>query len=220
MFGGDWGLFLSSREAGMKQQINFLNELPKRKRDFFTFDFSLRAFAGFFVFLMMIYGVKALVNIGSSGDLSQMSEREKNLSEQIEKLNQDYPDAAGTAEPQKIISSLEQDIQKRTQVLEMLKQKKASGADGFAEYLTALSALIPEDVWLDEIKIQKEGEIIGLSGSAMSSESIGLFVKRLSNNSVFKNKKFEAINIKKAKQESAAWVDFLISTHVEEVKTP
>jgi Tfp pilus assembly protein PilN len=196
----------------MKQQINLLDELPKKKPDIFKVDMMKWIFPLFFVLLMMIYGLKVLMGMGLSKEVARLTEVEKKLTEQAEAMKKNFPEAAEAAALEETTKKLEQEVEKRSRVVAILTKKRAVNVTGFSGYLLALSKQIPSDVWLDKIQIQKGGEDIQLFGSAMSNSSLAQFTQNLSRDGLFKDKDFEVVNIKKSEGDDKAVVDFLLGT--------
>lgn len=200
----------------MRQQVNFLLELPEKEVDLFTVDVMLLAFSLFFIFLMVIYGFKYAMNYSLYHEVESLILQEKNLIQENEIINNHLPAATEQASLDEEIKKLQEKVNKQTKskVVAVVNAKKSVDVSGFSRYLSALSKQIPKEVWLKEIKIQDGGEDIWLLGSALSNNSLARFVKNLSRDDVFKQKTFDIISVNKTKEKNTSIIDFSMGTHL------
>lgn len=199
------------------QEINFYPSLSRPGR----FGINARhvniILSGWILLLLCISIAQGIYALFQHERYRGFSDREKNLTVQIEALIQHSPKIKLVNELEKKITTYSEKINQKTKFIQEIAQHNAQTTQFKpAEYLNELSNAATPNVWLTKIYIQNQGEKISLSGFTLSASLLTEFVMRLQKETHFENKPFvkaAIINV-----DNADKMPFVLSTQDKQDK--
>lgn len=186
----------------MKQQINLLNTLPQRARDYFSAANILKALGGFILFLILIYGYAYWNASSHNKRVIILTAKQKAAEKELAELTLKYPKAANSSGIEKDIADLNRQVTERNRLIEILKQQGAFNTAGFSSYLQGLSEAVISGVWITKITLSDGGGKLILIGKALNASAVLEFVKKLHTVKVFNGMTFKVGSLKKSAPDS------------------
>ncbi len=120
----------------------------------------------------------------------QLAAQAETLQQQFYKIKNTYPSIFFSRDVEESIHKLGQEMIAREKILQ-----KIANHGLFSNSLVALSTIIPTNVWLTMISIDKSGDEITLKGNSNDSTSLQSFLSALNNAPIFSNYALSVNNI-------------------------
>ena len=188
----------------MSQQINLLNPLLKKQRDFLSLLTMLQALGFIITGSLLFYGYAFYT-------ANQLT---KQYEESIQRYNAEQANLALFAKefsPQRAneslqaeVSRLEKELDTKKELDDALKSSVRGGVSGFSEYMRAFSRQIVQGLWLTGFEIADDGMKISLSGRALNPELLPVYIQRIGKEAVMQGKTFATLEIEAGADEGAS----------------
>ena len=190
-----------------KQNSNLVRSLPERQSMYLSFRFVKVVFGSLLGLMILIYCLFYIANYFRAGNLAALTKERALLTNEVaqilevsKKLN--VSEALVTS-----VNALKSKIVSQERVLKLLTTQQQGL---FSNYLETLSKEIPDNLWLDQIKIIPEKEYISLTGYALDASLISVFVHQLSNSNVYRPYLFKSVEVNDTKEN---YFQFVISSN-------
>lgn len=178
------------------QNINLLNDLPVMRHRIFTAN---TLFAGVIFIVLLLLGISAFNYYNKSTEgvrVTALQQEKESVNKQLSALN------AAIDRAQQQINSYQQidvtkDISDKQKLVAILQQKERKG---FARYLTAFAAYVPEGLWLTSFDLSGSDGEVTIAGNARSADLLPQFIKNLGSSEAFKGKRFATIQLEVVKK--------------------
>lgn len=179
----------------MSQQINLLNPLLMRQRDYLSLINILQGLGFIVLGSLLFYGY--------------VFYQSNQLTKQFEESNQRYNEEQGRLalfakefSPQRAkemlqveVSMLEKELGEQKELIEALKSSAGGSTTGFSEYMRAFSRQVVQGLWLTGFKVVGDGVEISLSGGALNPELLPIYIQRLGKEQIMHDKTFTTLQI-------------------------
>jgi hypothetical protein len=193
------------------QQINLYQPMFRQQKKVFSAMTMLQISGFFIVVLGAAYGYNAHSLNPFRTELARTSAEFDRLAQRIESVRAAAP---GQAE----VKLLQREVERLSRELEngrRLKQALASGSlgntAGFSSYFEALARGHVDGAWLTGIGIARGGGQLSLSGKTIDPELVPLYLRRLGEAPVFRNRGFNMLELARS-EEDGQLVTFNIGT--------
>lgn len=180
----------------MSQQINLLNPLLKKQRDFLSLRNMLQALGFIVIGSLLFYGYAFYV----------AKELTKQYDESVQRYNAEQANLARFAQelsPQRSneilqaeVSMLEKELDTQKELGDALKSSVGGSTPVFSEYMRAFSRQIVPGLWLTDFMVTGDGLEISLSGRALAPELLPIYIQRLGKEQIMQGKTFSTLEIK------------------------
>ncbi len=180
----------------MSQQINLLNPLLKKQRDFLSLRNMLQALGFIVIGSLLFYGYAFYV----------AKELTKQYDESVQRYNAEQANLARFAQelsPQRSneilqaeVSRLEKELDTQKELGDALKSSAGGSTPVFSEYMRAFSRQIVPGLWLTDFMVTGDGLEISLSGRALAPELLPIYIQRLGKEQIMQGKTFSTLEIK------------------------
>ncbi|OGQ50939.1 MAG: fimbrial assembly protein [Deltaproteobacteria bacterium RIFCSPLOWO2_02_FULL_53_8] len=204
----------------MSQQINLLNPLLMKQRDFLSLLTMLQALGFIILGSSLFYGYA----------LYETSKLAKQFEEDVQRYNVEQGRLANFAKefsPQRTnelllaeVSRLEKELDSKKELGEALKSSAGGSSAGFSEYMRAFSRQIVQGLWLTGFKVAGDGAEVGLSGGVLDPVLLPTYIQRLGKEQIMQGKTFATLKIQIIAEKGAIprYVEFALhSASVGEV---
>jgi hypothetical protein len=104
------------------------------------------------------------------------------------------------------IQNLQQDLQRKKQILHIISNKNLGNNKGFSEFLIAMSKKSLITLSLEAFTLQNGGSYVELYGVAKTADQIPLYIQRLKQESVFKKSTFGVLQVNPSFDKSPVYV--------------
>lgn len=211
----------------MSQQINLLNPLLKKQRDFLSLRNMLQALGFIVIGSLLFYGYALYVADQLTKQYEENAQRYNSEQANLARFAKDFSPQRTNEVLQAEVSRLEKELDAQKELGEALKSSAGGGITGFSEYMRAFSRQIVQGLWLTGFTVTGDGLEISLSGRALNPELLPNYIQRLGKEPIMQGKTFSALEIKAGAMEGAGtaplsqprYVEFrLHSTPVSEAK--
>lgn len=218
----------------MSQQINLFNASLMKKKQPFSASTLLQTM------LVALLGVAAVSAYGyyQTAELKKMatavSAQLKMTEEQAAKMRALAGAPAKNQELDDALSKLQDDLQKKRVVADILNAGDFGNTRGYSAYLAAFARQIPSGVWLTGLSIAGDGKDMSLSGRTLRPELVPEYVSQLKREAIMHGKSFATLKMsqpvlqstnqeakKETRAERAAYLEFdLFSSDLAEKNHP
>lgn len=196
------------------QQINLYQPIFKQQKKVFSAT-TLLELSGFFVVGLVVFSLFAWWQLYElDKQLTVMEQRREEARNRLNSLTAQLPKRTGSTELKNLVSSLKNDVEKKRQIVAMLKEDGANNTRGFSHFLEALSRQHPPQLWLTQISIHGGGTSITLSGSTYAETEVPIMLTNLSQEPSFRGISFKSMQIERIEQSNA--MRFSLSTNEPE----
>jgi len=191
------------------QQVNLYQDQFREKK----LLFSARQIFSLFVALI-VFGASGTYLIESDLDNARrdnfaVKQSQKNIADELNAANTELAKLLADKRMDLEIASLSREVNARKKVLAFVDANQFGSGQGFSSYLTALSNLHVDNVWLDEISLSED--FVKIRGSALSADLVPEYFGRFSEEPVFQGNRFNIFQLDRDKDTD--WkVDFEIAT--------
>ncbi|KTD38949.1 PilN domain-containing protein [Legionella oakridgensis] len=200
----------------MKQEINFLNSLPKEPR------YLPAALIGCLVIVLAF--ILTIISLNQSIHRYQLSQQLKQAhSKHVEavvafqKVAAVYPMFAMDKPLVEQVSAYEETLRKKQERFAELTH--ATLRKPFSHYLKLFSLAVPEELWLSEIHIDQDSSDISLIGYSLDPVSVSLFIYKLQLAPVFKDVFFDLFYVKKIEDKNYIQFEIANNTLISQEET-
>lgn len=191
------------------QQINLYKALPKRRHDFLSSTHGLQACVLLTVILLIAYGVYQWQTHKLRLHAETLRAQQTAKAMSLAKATERYPLETQKQFIEQKVRDLRREMKGKHVLVKYIENTSTGITNGFSPYLIALAKQIPNDTWLSTIRV-KNGKQIHLTGHAIHSSSVALFIKQLSTENVFSNTKFDVLQLTRSPQ-GKDFFDFTLS---------
>lgn len=219
----------------MSQQINLFNASLMKKKQPFSASTLLQTM------LVALLGVAAVSAYGyyQTAELKKMatsvSTQLKLTEEQVVKMRALVGAPAKNQEVEESLIKLQDDLQKKRVVADILNAGDFGNTRGYSAYLAAFARQIPSGVWLTGLSISGDGKDLSLSGRTLRPELVPEYVTQLKRENIMRGKSFASLKMsqpilqtttnqevkKETRAERAAYLEFdLFSSDLAEKNHP
>lgn len=191
------------------QQVNLYQDQFREKKLFF----SARQIFSLFVALI-VFGASGTYLIESDLDNARrdnfsVKQSQKKIADELNAANAELAKLLADKRMDLEIASMSREVNARKKVLAFVDANQFGSGEGFSSYLTALSNLHVDNVWLDEISLSED--FVKIRGSALSADLVPEYFGRFSEEPVFQGNRFNIFQLDRDKDTD--WkVDFEIAT--------
>lgn len=185
----------------MKQEINFLKSRPKAPNQL---PAKLITFAviGTLALCTLISLNMAVSTIEANKVVIQERAESINATLILQKAARTYPLLASEQSLDQQIKTLKQELQNKQTEYETLT--RTTLRHGFSNYLQTLAQLVPEGLWLTDIKLNQETNDATLGGYMLTPVAVSQLLHGLQLTEMFAKFKFHLFYVKQVKDRSYA----------------
>jgi len=179
----------------MSQQINLFEGGLVRAKDWFTLPFVA-------VVYVVAAGVMFYLYTGFEADNAQLQIQRNQAVSQFEAMQKKFDTLALQVAPvdnsqlETALKNLQARFEMQSQILAIFQQSTSGAADHLIDYMRALTAQQQPGLWLTGFKIEPASQHVSLSGQALQSEQIPLYLDLLSAQRVFAGTQFAGLQLK------------------------
>ncbi len=198
----------------MIQQINLYQNVLKPNQ---TKPMINRCFFSLIAAILLLigYSIYLVVDLNSSKKNLQQAKQELSNSElQMALLKVQYPQQKTDPLLVQELSQSQNILNSLSGVIDLLTNNKSDQTQGFSRYFMALARQSIADVWLSQIIMDAEKNMIILKGSTYKDEKIPDFLKKLNKETVLHGRNFAKLSMTQAKDDENL-IDFMVSTSTE-----
>lgn len=195
----------------MTQKVNLYLELPQIGTVLLPFRRMLQITLIFLLLLLLIYAVLYINKYFTVKQYDLAVLNKQQMQEKLISFKQQFAQIADKSKPEAELLKLNNELQVKTKVLEVLNKQSLLNMGGFSKYLTGLAMHIQARTWLTQIKFTEGAQNAKLTGKATRTEDVLAFMKNLMHDSIFANQKLELAELTKPKQNSEPFA-FVLST--------
>ncbi len=198
----------------MRQQINLFQDILLDKPQ----PLQSRQAGLIVLIVLLVLGGFALFGYrqarSAAGQAAELRQQFAAASARVEELERQYPEPQKDPLLEEKIRRLEQEVGGRKQALGYLSSRDGGGNRKLLGMLEGLARHPLPGVWLNRIRLGRQGEDIGLDGSAVNAEKIPDYLSLLAEQEVFEGKVFARLHLSRV-EKRAGQVDFMLES-VEE----
>ena len=194
----------------INQQVNLYQDQFREKKLFFSVGqiFSL------LVILLVGGGGETYLIQSNLDDAKQenysIKVSQKKIADELNAANAELAMLLADNRMDLEIAGTSREVNARKKVLAFVSSNQFGSGQGFSSYLTALSNLHVDNVWLDEIFLAEN--YVKIRGSALSADLVPVYFSRFSEEPVFQGNRFNIFQLDR-KQATDWKVDFEIATN-------
>ena len=192
----------------MSQQINLFNPVFMSQRKYFSVVAMLQALV--------------LIALGSGLFYGYASYQIKSLTVQIDESNKRYAVEQGKVSHysaglplqdsgeslENELKSIEAKLAAQHDIIETLK---GGNAAGYSEYMRAFARQRVNGLWLSSFHITGDATQMNISGSVLSPESLGTYMRKLNQEPVMRGKSFASLQMQRGGNEGRS-VEFMLQS--------
>lgn len=179
----------------MSQQINLLNPLLKKQRDFLSLRNMLQALGFIIAGSLLFYGYAFYQANQLSKQFEVNNERYNTEQMRLANFAQQYSPESATESAQAEVLKLEKELDGQNELIGALKSSAAGSTGGVSEFMRAFSRQIVQGLWLTGFRVVGDGVEIGLSGAMLNPELLPVYIQRLAKEQVMRDKTFSTLQI-------------------------
>jgi hypothetical protein len=192
------------------QQVNLYQEQFREKKLLFSARqvFSL-------VMILLIGGASGTYFIESDLDSAKrenfaVKQSQKQITDELNAANAELAELLADKRMDLEIAGLSREVNARKKVLAFVSANQFGSGEGFSAYLTALSNLHVDNIWLNEISLAEN--FVKIRGSALSADLVPEYFGRFSEEPIFQGNRLNIFQLDR-KQDTDWKVDFEIATN-------
>ncbi|MFZ2300479.1 MAG: PilN domain-containing protein [Gallionella sp.] len=180
----------------MSQQINLLNPLLKRQRDFLSLLTMLQALGFIIAGSLLFYGYAFYTAKQLSKEYEENIQRYNAEQTRLALFAKEFSPQRSNEILQAEVTRLEKELEAKKELGDALKSSAGGGAGGFSEYMRAFSRQIVQGLWLTGFRVGDDGMEISLNGRALAPELLPIYIQRLGKEPVLQGKIFSTLEVK------------------------
>lgn len=190
----------------MSHQVNLLNPLLKKQRDFLSLRNMLQALGFIIVGSLLFYGYAFYVAKELTRQYDENVQRYNSEQANLARFAQEFSPQRSNEVLQAEVSRLEKELETQKELGDALTSSAGGGTPVFSEYMRAFSRQIVQGLWLTGFTVTGDGSGISLSGRALDPELLPIYIQRLSKEQIMQGKTFSTLEIKAGAGEGAGAV--------------
>lgn len=195
----------------MTQKVNLYLELPQKGTVLLPFRRMLQIIQIFLLLLLLIYAVLYINKYFAVKQYNIALLNKQQIQAKLMTFKQQFTQLIDKGKSEAELVRLNNEVQVKTKVLEVLNKQSLSNMGGFSMYLTGLATHIQAGTWLNQIKFTDGAKNAKLMGKAIRTEDVLALMKNLMRDSIFSNQKLELAELTKP-QQSGEPIVFVLST--------
>lgn len=197
------------------QQINLYLEEFKEKPIPFSAEVLVLSIAGTTVLSLVISLVIFILYISPGSKIQHAEEELADLQNSLEKAQSEFkPMEIDTRLQSRVENMKKRQIQNEKLLRYLTRQGIDRTHQSFASMLTALTRVKESGLWLTEVKFEKAGNGLSLSGYAQKPESVPNYIKKLGKKKAFVGMQFKVFDLKREEDHLA----FTLSSQRQEIE--
>jgi len=196
----------------MQQQINLYQEAfhPLKQKGFEPLFWVP---IGFVLVLLLLSTYEVWKNASLEAELGKATTDYEQLQGEMDQLQLAMKQRGKDPLLIKKMRHMERELRRKKKALALLSGDEASAnKKGLSDYLVALARTDPDELWLENIRIESGGLDIELQGKTLKPEEIPIYLQNLGRYPVYQDKPFHSFVL--ARDEEVKGLNhFLLSTH-------
>ncbi|KTC64614.1 Fimbrial assembly protein (PilN) (plasmid) [Legionella adelaidensis] len=190
----------------MIQDINFLNFLPQKK-DFLNANHILISSLALII-LLIIASISLGINQGlTHSELEKAQKRRAQAEIAFQQVTKTYPLLTIDKPLVNQVSELESMLQKKQEQFGHLTH--ATLRKPFSHYLQTLTRVVPNGLWLTNIRIDQDTQNVSITGVSLQPLFVSVLMQSLQSAASFADIQFDLFYVKKLKHTS--YIEFEIA---------
>ena len=198
----------------MKQHVNLYQLEFHRTRSVFDAARMARFGIGLAVLVLALTGWVHWLDHQADRELEAVQALRAAESTRVVELASLYPaqevDPAVEARHTQLVA--ERDA--RNRLLRLLGGQSLGNTTGFSDHVAGLARRRVPGLWLREVRIERGGRALALSGSALEPDLVPRFLQELGEEGAFAGRAFGSLRIERPEADSSR-IDFVLRTDVE-----
>ena len=179
----------------MSQQINLLNPLLKKQRDFLSLRTMVQALGFIIAGSLFFYGYAFYQASQLTKQFEENNQRYNADQARLASFAQEFSPQSANELVQAEVSRLEKELDEQNELIAALKPGAKGSLTGFSEYMRAFSRQVVQGLWLTGFKVVGDGVEISLSGGVLNPELLPTYIQRLGKERIMHDKTFSALQI-------------------------
>jgi len=180
----------------MSQQVNLLNPLLKKQRDFLSLRTMLQALGFIVIGSLLFYGYAFYVADQLTKQYKEDVQRYDAEQANLERFANEFSPQRSKEILQAEVSRLEKELDTQNELGDALKSSAGGSTTGFSEYMRAFSRQVVQGLWLTGFNIPGDGLEISLSGRVLNPALLPTYIQRLGKEQIMQGKAFSTLEIK------------------------
>ena len=193
----------------IEQQINLYQDRFRQKRQYLTVVQSALLLV-LVILCLGAYSVNLQIEMDRAVSASLAIEQQRqSVAEELAIANAELGKLLADSRYDNEISDVSREIRASKKVIDFVEGNRFGSNQGFSGYLTSLSNLHMENIWLNEIKLS--GNYVRIQGSSLSEELVPTYFDQFSQETAFAGNRFDVFRLQR--DDKTSWkVDFEIAS--------
>lgn len=183
----------------MSQQINLVNASLRKQKDILSSASMVRAVGGFLLLLCLISGYLFQLTHKLEAERADWAKRAEDAKTSMTQVSQQFPPRQPSTMLQAEIKNVEEKIQSRDRVFDVLKSGAVGKSQGLSGLLQAFARQSVNGLWLTGITVNGAGDQMRIAGNALSADLIPQYITRLSAEQALRGRNFTAFQVSQPK---------------------
>lgn len=196
----------------MNQQINLYQPIFRRQKKVFSAVAMLQICGLFIVVFMSIYLYGQAKQQPLREQYDKLGADMVQLNLQLGRLAGRDNEAAGSKLLENEITRLENELEKRREMQQLLAGRTLGNSEGMSAYMEAFARQHIQGLWLTKFTVQDGGRNLGLQGKTRSSELVPRYLEKLAGEQVLNGISFNVMQLSRP-DEPTNTLDFNVSTN-------
>lgn len=188
----------------MSQQINLFNPALLKQRNLLSANNLLWFVFGMLAIIAVFYFYLVTQTAKSNATAEVSTHQLRTLSEQLESLRKAEVPKVKNVALENELRVIENSLQRRQRITEILQNSNFGNTDGYSAYLTAFARQIPANLWLTGFQLEGAGYDLVLQGRTLQPELLPLYVAQLKREKIMQGKTFSALQMQRPVLEALA----------------
>lgn len=188
----------------MSRQINLVNVSLRKQTALLSSANTVRIVGGFFLLLSLIAAYLSQQTHKLETERADAVRLADDARNGMTQAAQQFPPRASSPMLQAEIRNIEEKINSRDRVFEVLKSGVVGKSQGFSGLLEAFARQGVNGLWLTGISMNGAGDQMRISGNALSADLIPQYITRLSAEPALRGRNFTAFQVGRPKPIAAA----------------
>jgi Tfp pilus assembly protein PilN len=181
----------------MTQQVDFLKVLPPPEKRYLKWWLWVLLEVLFVAALFIIYISMRVASTDNEQLHLKLNKQQQVAAKRLIDIEKELGIKGDDVDVNQQAQQLAQEINRKSGLISILKQKRAQNIKGFSHYLRALSSEIVPGVWLTNVNISEGGQLIDLLGKSDDGKLVIEFANKLNADKVFEDEKFKVAKLSK-----------------------
>lgn len=199
----------------MIQQINLYQPIFRKQEKVFSAKTMAQAAGLLLAGLVLFYGYVSWETSVLGEQAEQMQVQREDRVQRLARLAQAFPERVRSLELEREVAALQDEVQRKEQLLSRLSETSAGNRAGFVSHLEGLARRRPDGLWLTRVNIIDGGTGMRLDGAAYRPERVPQYLQKLTAEPAFHGIEFSHFRLARP-DETNGRVDFVVATDAEE----